>query len=1302
MLQFASLSYDASVWEIFMALANGATLCLASREDMTPGPDLLRLLREERITIVTLPPSSLAVCRSEELPSLRTIVAGGETCSADLVARWSAGRDFFNAYGPTETTVCATMWRGEGAHEGDPPIGGPIPNLQVHVLDRQMQPLPVGVPGELHVAGVGLARGYVNRPELTAERFLPNPFGDEPGARLYRTGDLARWLPDGVLEFLGRADQQVKIHGFRVELEEVEAALREHPAVEQAVVVVREEEPGDRRLVAYVVTGDQSPTTSELRGFLGTSLPDYMLPSAFVGLPALPVTASGKVDRRALPAPERSRPNVEERFVAPGPGVEAELARVWSEVLRIDRVGVHDNFFELGGDSILGIQVVARLRGAGLHLSPHQLFQFPTIAQLGTVVSASPSVRVEQGLVTGPVPLTPIQHWLFAQDLPEPQHFNQAVLLEVRGALDGGRVRRAVGHLAVHHDALRLRYRAEDGQWRQDGVGLGEESTGFEEVDLRGVEEGERAGAVQQVVARVQAGLDLGSGPLLRVVLFATGGRSDRLLMVAHHLVVDGVSWRILLEDLLTGYEQLSHGQRLELPLKTTGYKQWAERLSVHARTEALAEEVGYWREVVRGPVVALPVDHPGGANTVGSAATVEVALTVAETQALVQEVPAAYRTQMNDVLLAALGQAVRGWTGRGAVLVDVEGHGREAVFEGVDLSRTVGWFTSLFPVRLEVDGGAGPGAVLCSVKEQLRGVPGRGLGYGVLRYLHSDDEVRRALGAARAEVSFNYLGQLDQALPESAPLALTIESTGPAQSPAGERSHVLSVSGGVVGGQLWVWWTYSRQLHERSTVEGLASQFLGALRASIAHCLSPGAGGCTPSDFPLVRLDQPAVDRLVGSARGIEDIYPLSSLQSGLLFHTLYAPESGAYFEQVSCTVQGDLDVVAFRHAWQALVDRHAILRTGFVWEGLGEPVQIVHRQVSLPWEEQDWRGLPSIRQEDSFASFSREDRSRGFALDKAPLMRVALLRVTDDAWRLLWSHHHLLLDGWSLPLLLKEVLASYEAHRQGRSAPLERPRPYRDFIAWVQRQDRTAAEAYWRETLKGFTAPTPLVIERSSRRGPDEPAATHAEQRQSISREASMALELLARRQQLTLSTIVHGAWALLLSRYSGEEDIVFGTTVSGRSAPLAGIETMLGLFINTLPVRVRVPADEDVVSWLRMLQERLVELRRFEWSPLAQVQGWSEVPRGVPLFESLVVFENYPVDHALLQRGGRLNVHDVRTDERTNYPLAVVAVPGVELSLRILYDERRFARVAITRLLGHLTTLLEALASGPGGSA
>ena len=313
----------------------------------------------------------------------------------------------------------------------------------------------------------------------------------------------------------------------------------------------------------------------------------------------------------------------------------------------------------------------------------------------------------------GPVPFTPIQQWFLGQDLPEPHHFNQAVLLEVREPLDAERVRRAVRHLAVHHDALRLRYRREDGKWRQDGVGPGEESTGFEQVDLSGVAEGERAVAVQQVAARVQAGLDLMSGPLLRAVLFVAGGRSERLLMVAHHLVVDGVSWRILLEDLLTGYEQLGRGLTPELPAKTTAFKQWAEQLSVYARSDALAEEVGYWRDVLGRPVVALPVDHAGGADTVAAAATVEVALTAAETQALVQEVPAAYRTQMNDVLLAALGQAVGAWTGPGAVLVDVEGHGREAVFEGVDLSRTVGWFTSLFPVRLEVGGAAGPGEIL-------------------------------------------------------------------------------------------------------------------------------------------------------------------------------------------------------------------------------------------------------------------------------------------------------------------------------------------------------------------------------------------------------------------------------------------------------------------------------------------------------------------------------------------------------------------------------------------------------------
>jgi amino acid adenylation domain-containing protein len=507
-------------------------------------------------------------------------------------------------------------------------------------------------------------------------------------------------------------------------------------------------------------------------------------------------------------------------------------------------------------------------------------------------------------------------------------------------------------------------------------------------------------------------------------------------------------------------------------------------------------------------------------------------------------------------------------------------------------------------------------------------------------------------------------------------------------------RSHLLEVNGGVEGGRLRMAWTYSRNLHERSTIERVAGDFLTSLRGLIEHCRSAEAGGCTPSDFPLAGLDQAALDRLVGTDRGIEDLYPLSPLQSGLLFHTLYSPESGVYFEQISCTLEGSLDVAAYREAWRQVVERHPILRTSFVWDGLPRPLQLVHRRVDLAWEERDWRGLSEEEQSSRLAQHLEEDRERGFELSRAPLMRWTMIRLGERQWRFVWSHHHLLLDGWSMPLLLKEVLMDYEGRIRGVTLPVERPRPYRDYIGWLGDQDVAAAESYWRMALGGFTTPTPLVVDRPV--GSAGESGEYTEHRSSLSAETTDRLERWARSHQLTLNTLVQGAWALLLSRYSGERDVVFGATVSGRSAPLAGIESMLGLFINTLPVRVHVEGGSPLLSWLQGIQEQQAELRQHESSSLVQVQGWSDVSRGQSLFESLLVFENYPIDETLQRRGSELSIVDVQYQERTNYPLTLIAAPGEGLSLRLLYDGRRFSQETIERLLGHLESLFEGMAA------
>ncbi|MET0402407.1 MAG: amino acid adenylation domain-containing protein, partial [Cystobacter sp.] len=1170
-----------------------------------------------------------------------------------------------------------------------------------YVLDGALNLVAPGVRGELYIGGAGVTRGYLGRADLTAERFIPDPFG-ALGARLYKTGDVVRWMPDGQLEFFGRSDSQVKLRGYRIELGEVESALREQPHVRDAVALVREYGPGDLRLVAYVVldAGSAAPTAREWRERLRERLPEYMVPGAFVVLDALPSTTSGKVDRKALPSPERARDTAATPREAARTPLERTLAEVWAQVLGHDQVGIHDDFFELGGDSILAIQIISRAAREGLHVTARQLFANPTIARLAPVVGSAPGVVAEQGLVTGPVALTPIQRWFLEQRAKEPHHYNQALLFSLNEPMDAELLERALQALRLHHDALRLRFTRDAEGWRQESSG-GEGTFPLERVDLSGLPSSERRAALEAHATRVQVSLDLTSGRVARAVLFDLGGgEPGRLLLVLHHLVVDGVSWRVLLVDLLTAWTQLREGRAIQLPPKTTSFRHWAERLTAHAKSPAAWREAAYWLGLPWERVARLPVDLEGGDDTVASSRQVSLELDVEETRVLLQEVPRAWRTRVEEVLLTALAESFRRWTGESVLLVNLEGHGREEWLEGVDLSRTVGWFTSLFPVLLETREGEAPEKGLVGVKETLRGLPHRGVGFGVLRYLAGEEgEASRLRALPEAEVSFNYLGQLDHVLPEGAPVSMADESVGPTWSGHTRRRHLIDVSGLVSGGRLRLVWTYSETVHQRSTLEALSQDFLRALRTLIARCTQEDAGGFSPSDFPLAPLGQRELDGLVarvtaGDAwrrRSIEDVYPLSALQQGLLFHVLRDADSGVYLNQMSWTVRGVLDVTAVSRAWQETVTRHAQLRTAFFWEGLEAPLQVVMKDARLPIHLEDWREVPAGEHADRLAAWVEADRRQGLALERAPLMRLALLRTGEDTWLFVWSYSHLLLDGWSVPRVMNEVFIRYGALTRDVPLSLPEPRAYRDFIDWARKQDLEAARTFWRRSFAGFTTPTRWGVERG---GPVEGAPMRRELGVRLAPEVASALRAFSRQQQVTLGTCIQGAWALLLRHHSGEDDVVFGCTVSGRPASLVGVEEMVGLFINTLPVRVRVPRRETVGQWLRTLQEWLVEMRQYDYTPLVEVQRASEVPLGTPLFETLAVVENYPMDSAVGQES-ELEILDVKGYELDTYPLTLIAETNDEVALHLFHDARRVDGADAERMLGQLHTLLTRMA-------
>ncbi|MEO8488706.1 amino acid adenylation domain-containing protein [Pseudomonas sp.] len=1251
-LQKTPFSFDVSVWEFFWPLMTGARLVVAAPGEHREPARLIDTINRHAITTLHFVPSMLQAFIHEPgvhaCTGLKRIVCSGEALPLDAQRQVFAklpNANLYNLYGPTEAAIDVTHWTCVDEGADSVPIGRPIANLATYVLDAQLNPVPAGVAGELYLGGTGLARSYHRRPALTAERFVPSPF--VRGERLYRTGDRVSQRADGVIDYLGRLDHQVKLRGLRIELGEIEMRLMQHPTVREAVVLVQ----GGKQLVAYLVLESDEPT--DLKAWLLKSLPEYMVPTHLMPLATLPVTANGKLDRKALPLPDAAP---QQAFVAPQTDLQKALAAIWCDVLGVDQVGLDDNFFELGGDSIISIQVVSRARQAGIRLNPRDLFQYQSIRSLGPVATREQASVVDQGPVSGEVILTPVQHSFFAQAIPARHHWNQSLLLTPRETLEPTRLEAALTQLLNHHDALRLRFVKHTDGWQQAHAAPVTEPALWQ---CRVNNDTELAALCDEA----QRSLDLAQGPLLRAALVAMADGSQRLLLVVHHLVVDGVSWRILLEDLQQTY------RGAPLPAKTSAYQHWAHHLQAHAQT--LNAQLPFWQ--AQSVDAELPCDnrHAGLQNRLGD--KLETRLNVEQTRLLLQDAPAAYRTQVNDLLLTALARVISRWSGQAAALIQLEGHGREDLFDALDLTRTVGWFTSLFPVRLEGNGEWS--SAIKSVKEQLRAVPDKGLGYGLLRYLAAP-EVRETLeGLAVPRITFNYLGQFDRQFNESALFVPATQGSGQAQDPEAPLANWLTVEGQVYGGELALQWGFSREMFQASTIQRLADEYTAELKALIQHCCDTPAGQVTPSDFPLARLTQQQLDNLPVAGPAIADLYPLSPMQQGMLFHTLYEPEAQAYINQLRLDIEG-LDLLAFGRAWQAALERHDILRSSFHWLDLDSAHQVIHRQVDLQ--------LQVI--EDPHADFDAladAERERGFELSTAPLFRLTLVRATGTAWHLIFTSHHILMDGWSNAQLLGEVIAHYAG--QALPAPVGQ---FRDYLGWLQQQ--ASGEGFWKAALAPLQAPT-LLAEALR---PPVDGAGMADYNMTLDSTFTRALGDCARQHKITLNTLLQGAWSLLLQRYTGQDCVAFGATVAGRSAPLPGIEQQLGLFINTLPIISAASPAQSAVDWLAELQALNLSLRDHEHTPLYDIQGWAG-QQGAALFDTLLVFENFPVAEALKQGApAGLTFGTLHNHERTHYPLTLGIELGAGLRLEFSYDRGRFSAPQVAQLSANLQHLLAQL--------
>ncbi|MEV0321967.1 amino acid adenylation domain-containing protein [Streptomyces sp. NPDC050658] len=1322
-LQFASLSFDMSVWDLVSGLTTGAALVVPPRERLV-AEDLAEVLTTYEVTHATLPPSVLATLppgTSKSLGKLRVLVIGGEACTPELVAEWGPRRRFINAYGPTEATVWATF--SGPLDTGAVPIGTAMTDMRVQLLDERLAPVADGEAGELYLAGPGLARGYLGRHSLTATRFVADPAGPA-GARMYRTGDLARRGAGGDLEYLGRSDDQVKVRGQRIETGEVEAVLATHPRVRRAVIVVHEGEGGGaRQLVGYVVPepepeshggGRGSGTghftlevglgAADLRAFLTKRLPEYMVPTTVLVVDEVPLTPNGKADKAALPRPEFRRAD----YRAPGSPVEQLLADAFAEVLSVDRVGVDDDFFALGGDSIQALKIISRVRAQGVEIGSRQIFARRTVAALAAEVTAArqdtaPVLEELDGGGAGPLPQLPAGGPSSAR----------AMLLDLPPGIDRAGLAACLRTLIDHHDVLRARPADP-----ADG-GLVVAPPGSVDADalIRRVTEGDdRDEQLRAEISAATGRLDPSAGVLAQFVRFvpepgSDSARPDRLLIVLHHLVADADSCRILVHDLATVWQQLRDGGNPELAPATTSVRRWAHALAEEALRPARVAELELWRSVVEGPDPLLGTRRVDPTVDLNATLTeTRVQLTAEATEALLTGLPAAFRCTAADGLLAALAMAVTRWrAGRGVTeassLIRREAGRAEAAVPGADLSRTVGPLAVIAPVRLDVSGqdladafagGPAAGGLIKSVKEQLRALPDDGIGYGILRHLNPETAaVLERHGSG--QISFGYAGRT---LPEP-DAGRVIQDLGADPDPSLPAATELAVRATVTetpeGPRLGALFTAPEGILGAAEVQELADLWRQALEALARHTAGDGAGGLTPSDVPLVAVGQDDIDDWQDRYPGLSDIWPVPPLPMGMLVHSQMGHESGAeldtYQVQYTLRLSGPVDQARLRAAAQALLDRHSVLRAAYAPGPDGELLQLVVDGVELPWQHFDLSALAEAMRESAYEQFLASDLKAHFDPAAPPMLRMALLTLAADRHDLVLTAHHANVDGWCLPLLIQDLLRLYAD--EGDASALPPARSYRAYLEWLAEQDGQESARAWARELAGLDGPTLVAPHATPGSGDVDVDWTGI----PLPAEAARALPRRAAEVGVTLNTLVQGAWAVVLNRLTGRQDVVLAAAVAGRPAALPGAESIVGTFINTVPVRVPYAPDDTLAQLLTTLQERQGALLGHHHHGLAEVLRATGLPA---LFDSLIGFESFPLDRegiAEASEAAGIAVTGIGLFTLSQYPVTVFVYPdGDRLRLNLQYQRDLFSRAQAEEMAALYGQVLADIAADP----
>lgn len=1296
-LQKTSISFDVSMWEFLLPWLVGASTVLTSSETLYDFGRLIETINTQQITILHFIPTVLSAFLQSEgadtCQSIRHVISSGEalnTKTADqCMAIWPHAK-LHNLYGPTEASIDVSfqLYKGNN-NQLHVPIGKPIDNIQLFVLNSYQQPVPIGGRGELYIGGIGVAKGYLNQPELTAKCFIRNPLKTLGNLTLseilYKTGDIVAWTASGELSFIGRIDNQIKWHGFRIELDEIKTQLLKHPDISECVLQLQEinRKP---QIIAYYVTKNSSLTSQCLEQALSKKLPYYMVPHHFLRLNHLPLLTNGKLNRKALPLPTLSQNEPLIAVAKADSRITTVLLKIWKEVLQTNDVTTDDNLFSLGGDSINIIQIITKARQHEIFIKPKWVFKNPTIAKLTDYIknwtpAEEPKFSVlvdEKGIY-----LTPIQHWFFEKAGSSPNSWHQYLLLTLDHTTNVNVLLEALDITFSLHDVFRLRFKQDyKGHWHPFIIDKMEYA--FESIDLTVMKKQSEQRIINEILHRQAKLINIVEGPLVRICLIERGkNRKKQLLLIIHHLIIDVISWHILIENIVTLYKELhSKKSTLSNNIKNITWKTWTQYLNQYIKSKSFNNDLQFWVNQ-QFHIEPIPLDYPlEGPILIKT----ESQITHTLEQIFQDDLLKITEIPIELLLIFALGETLADWKKSPEIFLDIEHHGRNGDFNTLDLSHTVGWFTNIFPFYF-IQNNNKVFENLITLKKQWDKIKSHSLNYEFLYYLTKNLQEQstqpKLLELKNSEILFNYLGSLNSISKENDLFQLEGKNFfGQLRDGNINSPYVFEIQMFLLNKKLHILWIYNSALHSQETIANLIKKFEEYLVTVVKSVIKKQSSQ---------ELSEIAQLPLTTRSYCIEKIYPLSPTQRGILFHSLSQNSHLSYMTQLALTLSGHFKIDLFREVWEEALMNIDLLRTAFFTKKNGEAIQIIFKKLPLPIQLIDLRNEKKLTKIKKLNRHLKKDRLTPFVMDIPPLFRLALIMLEENKYLFIYTCHHIISDGWSVSLLFNHILHRYYeklTHAQMTSTSLYLP--YSDYTDWIERQSQRSAQTYWQALLHEFESPIQLDIDKNYKKSTQP--FRFLRKKMSFGKSLSQKIKAITREQQITLNVFIQSAWAILLSHYSHQQKIVFGSVISGRSIELEHIESRYGLFAKVIPTVISLQKFNTIIPLCQFLLKQHAESEHYSHYPLSHIQN--DIYQGQPLFNTIVAFENYPLG-SCAQLPIDFKIEKLEVYETTHYPLNVFFFPNEnDIEVEFVYDTCCFDPKEISQFSLHFKNLLEAI--------